>query len=135
MRVILIVDGVVGNVIEADSVARAQAAHPQALAVAGNGVVAAIGDRYDAGAFTPPAPEPEAPPPLSRLDFLRRFTAAQRIAIRAAAATDPIIADAMALLDAADTVRLDNPDTVGLTGYLVAVGLITAADRAAILAP
>lgn len=132
MRVILLVDAVVDNVIEADSVERAQAAFPHALALAAPEGVA-IGDRWDGEGFVAADPVAAPPAPISRLDFLRRFTAPQRIAIRTAAATDPIISDALQLLDLAQEVRLDDPDTLAFTGYLVAAGLLTAADRAAIL--
>lgn len=133
MRVLLLVDAVVDNVIEADSVERARSAFPHALALAVDGLDVAIGDRWDGEAFVAATPIPAPPAPITRLEFLRRFTAQQRIAIRQAAATDPIINDALQLLDLAQEARLDDPDTVALVGYLVLVGLITETDRAAIL--
>lgn len=133
MRVILLVDAVIDNIIEADSVDRAQAAWPHALALDGEGLAVGIGDTWDGTQYVPAAPAPTAPAPITRLDFLRRFPAPARIAIRQAAATDPIIADALQLLDLAQEVRLDDPDTLAFTGYLVQVGLLTADERAAIL--
>lgn len=135
MRVLLIVDGVVGNIIEADSVERAQAIYPQALALDGAGVDAEIHDVWDGTRFVRALVPAAVPAPLEPIDFLRRFSGAQRIAIRAAAATDPVIADAMAMLDAAKSVHLDNDDTIAFTGYLAAVGLITSADAERILTP
>lgn len=132
MRAVLIKDGVVDNIIDADDVLRAIASHPGCIVLGDTGQ--AIGDLWDGERFSRPVPAPVAPLPLTRLEFLRRFTAAQRIAIRTAAQTNPIIADALQLLDLAQEVRLDDPDTLALAGYLVAVGLIADADRAALLA-
>ena len=54
----------------------------------------------------------------------RRFTVVERIAIRAAALSDPIIADFMDLLDSADLVFLDDAGLAAGLGYLVSVGLL-----------
>jgi hypothetical protein len=77
----------------------------------------------------PPAPVLE----WARLDFLRRFTMAERIAIRSARVTDPILNDFFSLLETADTVHSNDPDTLAGMGYLVQQGHITAARRDAIL--
>lgn len=78
-------------------------------------------DTYNHIPVPPPAPEPRT---ITGIAFLRRFTLAQRIAIRALAATDPIVQDFMALLDAAiaagGDVYLDDPDTAAGVAYLVA---------------
>jgi len=63
----------------------------------------------------------------------RRLTAAERIAIRAAALSDPIIGDFMDLLDSADLVFLDDADLAAGLGYLVSVGLLGAGRVAEIL--
>ncbi len=68
-----------------------------------------------------------------RLDFLRRFTMAERIAIRAARVTDPILNDFFSLLESADNVRSANADTQAGMGYLVQQGHITATRRDEIL--
>jgi hypothetical protein len=73
------------------------------------------------------------PAPITKLAFLRRFTSAQRIAITAARATDPVIGDAMNLLDLADDVSTIDPETIQLVGYLQSQGLLDAASAAAIL--
>lgn len=72
--------------------------------------------------------------PITRLTFLRRLTPEQRIAIRTAAKTNVVLEDALALLDAAQDVRVDDPDTVAFVGYCVLLGLLTPADQTNILA-
>lgn len=62
---------------------------------------------------------------LTKLDFLRRFTTQERIAIREAAKTDPIIFDAMDLLNMATYVSLTDQDTINLVGYLAQQGVIS----------
>ena len=66
---------------------------------------------------------------LTPLDFLRRFTPQERIAIRAAA--DPVIEDGLHLLSLAQDVDTDHDDTQRFLGYLVAQGHLTqaASDR------
>jgi len=64
-----------------------------------------------------------------RLAFLRRFTAQERMTIRAARATDPILNDVFSLLEQAITVHSNDPDTLAGMGYLVLRGWITAARR------
>ena len=84
-----------------------------------------------------PAAAP-APRAITGVAFLRRFTPAQRIAIRTLAATDPVAQDFMALLDAAvasgGDVDLDDPDTAAGVGYLATQLPDAAIDAAVILA-
>ena len=61
--------------------------------------------------------------PITKLTFLRRFTAEERIAIRAS--IDPGIVDFMTLLDLAEEVTATDPDTQAGIEYLVAQGLLT----------
>lgn len=75
-----------------------------------------------------------SPRVLSRLAFLRRFTAPERIAIRQAALTDPIIDDAMRLLDMAELVSLDDADAQNMVGYFAQKALIQPPRVAEILA-
>lgn len=64
--------------------------------------------------------------PLTRLEFLRRFTVQERVAARGLAATDPVVFDFLDLLSAAlNVVPTDSDVQMGL-GYLVSVGVLTA---------
>lgn len=87
------------------------------------------GDTYDGTTWTK-APRPAVP--ITKLTFLRRFTAEERIAIRAS--TDPIIVDFLQLLDMASEVRVDDPDTVAALNYFEAQELLAAGRAAEILA-
>ena len=76
-------------------------------------------------------PTPEASiiaVPLTQLAFLRRFTAPERIAIRAS--TDPIIQDFLQLVSLAQDILVTDPDTIMGVGYLAQQGYI-APDRVA----
>lgn len=72
--------------------------------------------------------------PITKLTFLRRMTAEQRIAIRNEALVDPLLADAMTLLDAAQDISTDDPDTIAFVQYCAFKGLIAATDVSNILA-
>ena len=75
---------------------------------------------------------------ISGVEFLRRFTPAQRIAIRTLTKTDPIADDFMRLLDATiaqgSGVNLMDQDTIDGVGYLAATIPDAAIDPAVILA-
>lgn len=71
---------------------------------------------------------------ITKLAFLNRMTADERIAIRAAAQQSPAIHDYMAMLDAAQDVDLTDPRTVGGVHALEAAGLIGVGRAAEILA-
>lgn len=132
MDVLLIKNGVVENCICADSVARAQQYYPDHICIERDEALREFGpgDLYDGTTFSK-APRVVQPVPLTRLEFLRRFTPQQRINIRAS--NDPVIQDGMGLLDLAQEVRTDDPDTVFFIGYLVQQALITQADADRIL--
>lgn len=87
--------------------------------------------------IAPPVPAPTPPDPLARwlhkAIFKRRFTAAERIAIRAARDTDPIVNDFIDLLDSAELVFLDDADLAAGLGYLASLGLLTAGRPAEIV--
>jgi len=78
----------------------------------------------------PPPPEP-APGPLTRLQFKLLLTPEERIAIRASA--DPVVVDFLDLLQDAQEVRLDDPNTVAGTRYMEGAGLLAAGRADAIL--
>jgi hypothetical protein len=71
---------------------------------------------------------------VTKLEFLDRFTAQERIGIRTAAQSSPAIADYLAMLDAAQDVDLTDARTIGGANALEAAGLIGAGRAAAILA-
>lgn len=133
MDVFLILNGVVENCICADSVARAQQFYPNHICIERTGDLTQYGpgDLYEGVDFSK-APVVVLPPgPVSRLEFLRRFTAQQRISIRAA--NDPVIVDALQLLDLAEDVNLQDPDVVYFVNYCATQGYITQADADRIL--
>lgn len=90
---------------------------------------ALIGQRWTGTTWEPVA-APSAP--LTQLNFLRRFTAPERIAIRASA--DPVVIDFLHLLSLAQSVRLDDADTLAGVGYLEQAGLVAVGRAAEILA-
>ena len=71
---------------------------------------------------------------VTKLEYLRRFTQDERIAIRTGAATNPVLADYLAMLELAQDINLDDPDTVAAVQMLEAVGLIGTGRAAEILA-
>lgn len=124
MRYLISVDAVPNNVILADSQAIADHC---ASVVGGTARLLADDERVEF-----PQPEIQREVQLTKLQFLRRFTTAERIAIRAS--TNPVIVDFMQLLDLALDVRLDDPDTVTGVQYLESLTLIGAGRAAEILA-
>ena len=92
------------------------------------------GRKFEAPANVPAvAPPPPAPVTVvSRLDFLRRFTRAERIALRAAEAADPVVADFLLMLTLAEDVDLTSPDVTEGLAYLEANSFVTAERGAAI---
>jgi hypothetical protein len=133
MDVFLIKSGTVENVICADSVTIAQEFYPDYVCIERTGTLVEfdIGDLHDGTAFTKAPPVVIPPSPVSRLEFLRSFTAQQRITIRAA--NDPVIVDALQLLDLAEDVDLQDPDTVYFVNYIAGQGYITTMDADRIL--
>ena len=71
---------------------------------------------------------------ITKLQYLRRFTNAERIAIRTATKAEPVLEDYMALLELAEEINLDDPDTGGALAMLEASGLIAVGRAAEILA-
>lgn len=84
-----------------------------------------------------PQPEAVEPPPartLTKLEYLRRFTTAERVTIRQAAKAEPVLEDYLAMLELAQDINLDDPDTAAAVGMLEQVGLIAAGRAAEVLA-
>jgi hypothetical protein len=62
----------------------------------------------------------------TKLEYLRRFTQDERIAIRTAAKSVPQLEDYLQLMELATEVRSDDPDVVGALQMLEGAGLIGA---------
>jgi hypothetical protein len=71
---------------------------------------------------------------LTKLDYLRRFTAEERINIRAVCKTNAVLEDFMVLMDLASEINLDDPDTIAGVHTLEAVGLLAQGRTSEILA-
>jgi hypothetical protein len=69
----------------------------------------------------------------TKLEYLRRFTQNERIAIRTAAKAVPQLEDYMALLELATEIRSDDPDIVSALQMLEGAGLIGAGRAQEIL--
>ena len=69
--------------------------------------------------------EPIATQAWTAYQFLLRFTAEERAAFRAAALTDPLVADFQQLAQAAQEVINTDPMTIAGMSYLVSVNLLT----------
>lgn len=137
MRIALIRGGIVANIIDAE-LSFAQTLGYETVVEATDG--AYIGGEYTGGQFVPqpvpePLPEPVTSTTMTKLTFLRRFTQAERLAIRAAKASDPIIEDADALMQLAEEIDVTDPDTVQYVGYLATKGYVDTSRVASILAP
>lgn len=138
MRIALISGGIVANIIDAE-LSFAQTLGYETVVEATDG--AYLGGEYTDGQFVPqpteplPEPEPVASTTMTKLTFLRRFTQAERLAVRAAKATDPIIEDADALMQLAEEIDVTDPDTVQYVGYLAQQGFIEPERVGEILAP
>lgn len=76
---------------------------------------------------------PEPAQVISPLEFMERFTKAERTAIRTKRATNADLADFFELLSVAPRVTLNDPRVIAGMALLVTLGTITAARRTAIL--
>ena len=82
---------------------------------------------------------PEVQPPaaanqtLTKLEYLRRFTADERVAIRAAAAANPALEDYLQLMELAQDINTGDPDTIAAVTMLEQAGLIAAGRAQEIL--
>lgn len=84
----------------------------------------------------PPAPEPAiVPPKVSPVEFLLLFTSQERVAIRAARQTDPVLDDFFGIVEdpRLTFVNLALPSVQGALQYLAANEFITDARREEIL--
>lgn len=127
-------NGVLVNIIAADSVERAQEFYPDFTCVERDDDTSIDpGDIYKDGVWTR-VEKPTLPRgPISKLAFLSLFTQEQRVAIRAARNTDAIVGDAMYMLDLADNVDLSHADTINFVNYMASAGFIGQDDAQRIL--
>jgi len=72
-------------------------------------------------------------PPLSKIDFLRLFTQTERIAIKEAAKTNPVVEDYQYMIDNSTIVMLSDPDIQADVAVLESAGLIAEGRAAQIL--
>ena len=81
-------------------------------------------------------PEPVAPVVriMTKREYLGRFTQAERVAIRAAASANPVLDDYLKLMELAQEINLDDPDTVAAVTLLEQVGLLAQGRGVEILA-
>ena len=70
---------------------------------------------------------------LSKLEYLRRFTVEERVAIRAAAEQNAVLADYLQLMELAQDINTGDPDTVAAVTMLEQAGLIAAGRAQEIL--
>ena len=125
MRYALIVGGVVASVVEQASLPTI----PGQWVACGN---AGPGWTYSDSTFTAPAAAPDLRH-ITGYAFKMRMTAAERIAIRAAAAVSAEVADFMDLADSAQYIDLDLDTTQDGVEALEAATLIGAGRAAVIL--
>ena len=71
---------------------------------------------------------------LTKLEYLRRFTTEERVAIRAAASVNPVLDDYLKLMELAQEINLDDPDTIAAVQMLEQSGLIAAGRAVDVLA-
>ena len=127
--------GVVGN-ISFDPQSHSEVADDHLLVEIPDGVNIGVGWTFDPQGdpmFFPPQGQQEIRRSWTAYQFLLRFTAAERAAFRAAALTDPNVADFQQLAQAAQEVLSDDPMTVAGMDYLVSVGLLTEQRKQEIL--
>jgi len=72
--------------------------------------------------------------PIPKIEYLRRFTQDERVAIRLADASNHIVNDYVELLNATTTLHLDDPDVIAGVNQLEQAGLLAAGRAAEILA-
>jgi len=142
MDVILIRDGIVENVISADSVERAKMFFPDCDAFERTPDLSFVGPGYlfDGVTFTaPPEPEPEPQTDrrVTKFRFQLRFTDAEAVAIDIASRGDTpeaaLLRRNRELVSLAEWVDLDKPLVRDGVNGLVTFGLLTAERAAEIL--
>ena len=72
-------------------------------------------------------------PTVEVIEFLQRFDVAERIGIRTAAKTDPVVEDFMDLVNKSTRIDLNAPDVTAGLDYMVGNGLLTSVRKDQIL--
>ena len=89
---------------------------------------------YQHTEWTPGAPVVErASRVMTKLEYLRRFTVEERVAIRAAAEQNAVLADYLQLMELAQDINTGDPDTIAAVTMLEQAGLIAAGRAQEIL--
>jgi hypothetical protein len=120
MRYALVQAGKVSNVVVGEGLGSPFIACPASVG---------IGWSYDGSSFSPPPPVQT----WTAFEFLQRFTAAERAAIRTGSMSDPALADFLMMSQAAQEIVSNDPMTAAGMDYLVSLGILTPARRAEIL--
>lgn len=93
-----------------------------------------IGWRYEDGEFIYAEPEPVIEPiRITKLAFKQRLTQTERIAIRAAASSNPVVYDFLDILDSATFVDLQRQDTIDGINAMESAGLLAVGRATEIL--
>lgn len=81
-------------------------------------------------------PETAAPAErtITKVVYLRRFTADERVGVRTAAKTSAVLEDYLSMMELAEEINLDDPDTIAAVQMLESVGLIATGRAAEVLA-
>ena len=89
---------------------------------------------YDHAEWTPDAPV-VAPTSrtMTKLEYLRRFTGEERVAIRSAAEQNAVLADYLQLMELAQEINTGDADTIAAVTMLEQAGLIAAGRAQEIL--
>lgn len=95
------------------------------------GATATVVDDRDV--LTPAPPPADLGPALDARSFLLRFSDEERLAIREAALTDPLVADWLELAQLAGSVRLRAPETLAGLDLLTSKNLLATKRRDAIV--
>jgi len=85
------------------------------------------GLQWNAATLDFDTPTPAAAPVWTRLDFMLRFSAAERIAIRRARQTSDPVDDFFNLVEMADSLHSDHPLVAQGLAFMVARGFLTQA--------
>ncbi|MCX7900544.1 MAG: hypothetical protein N2444_10795 [Methylocystis sp.] len=126
MRLALVKDGVVDNVIEAD----ADFSMPGFDVIASD--IAGPGWTYDGARFAPPVAQAPPPATVGFLDFMNLFTQPEQAALVNSADTQVKLFMAQSM--GVGEIDLGDPRVAAALDYLVAAGILAASRKTPILA-